>query len=160
MRIIVICQLVIQRLPTIRSPHSFMCGSPCFGSLFLIYQTRWYRYEQKQRQLHLNLFVSPMGHHEAAWRHPQSNLDQLLDFALYQRLAAKRKPRSWIRCFCGSGSDQPERGQVWGDRRVRTANAPIGTCRRHSADRSDRDRVHELQRAVQSGSAVCFSRPS
>ncbi|MDR6880729.1 LLM class flavin-dependent oxidoreductase [Bacillus sp. 3255] len=41
------------------------------------------------RQLHLNLFVSPMGHHEAAWRHPETNLDQLLDFTFYQRLAAK-----------------------------------------------------------------------
>ncbi|MFC5449308.1 LLM class flavin-dependent oxidoreductase [Paenibacillus aestuarii] len=41
------------------------------------------------RQLHLNLFVSPLGHHEAAWRHPQTNPEHLLDFAFYQRLAAK-----------------------------------------------------------------------
>ncbi|GAA3100459.1 hypothetical protein GCM10010464_74910 [Pseudonocardia yunnanensis] len=26
------------------------------------------------RQLHLNLFIYPGGHHEAAWRHPDSSL--------------------------------------------------------------------------------------
>ncbi|WP_248926852.1 LLM class flavin-dependent oxidoreductase [Paenibacillus hamazuiensis] len=42
-----------------------------------------------KRELHLNLFVSPMGHHEAAWRHPDADVDQLLDFSFYKRLAAK-----------------------------------------------------------------------
>ena len=43
----------------------------------------------RDRQLHLNLFVAPMGHHEAAWRHPDTNVNQLLDFAYYQRIAVK-----------------------------------------------------------------------
>jgi FMN-dependent oxidoreductase (nitrilotriacetate monooxygenase family) len=41
------------------------------------------------RQLHLNLFVSPVGHHEAAWRHPDTDVNQMLDFSFFQRLAAK-----------------------------------------------------------------------
>ena len=31
------------------------------------------------RQLKLNLFIYPGGHHEAAWRHPKSHTDRLLD---------------------------------------------------------------------------------
>jgi FMN-dependent oxidoreductase (nitrilotriacetate monooxygenase family) len=41
------------------------------------------------RQLHLNLFVAPMGHHEAAWRHPDTNVNQPFDFAYFRRIAAK-----------------------------------------------------------------------
>ncbi|TDF98789.1 LLM class flavin-dependent oxidoreductase [Paenibacillus piri] len=44
---------------------------------------------KENRQLHLNLFVTPVGHHEAAWRHPDTDVDQLLDFSFFQRLAAK-----------------------------------------------------------------------
>ena len=39
------------------------------------------------RQLHLNLFVYPGGHHEAAWRHPDSQPDRVLDIRFYQDLA-------------------------------------------------------------------------
>lgn len=42
-----------------------------------------------KRQLHLNLFLTPMGHHEAAWRHPRSNVQQLTDFDYLRGLALK-----------------------------------------------------------------------
>lgn len=41
------------------------------------------------RQLHLNLFLASMGHHEAAWRHPSSDLSGVHEFAHYQELARK-----------------------------------------------------------------------
>ncbi|MEW9702201.1 LLM class flavin-dependent oxidoreductase [Paenibacillus sp. SI8] len=41
------------------------------------------------RQLHLNLFLVSMGHHEAAWRHPSSDLSGVHEFAHYQQLARK-----------------------------------------------------------------------
>lgn len=37
--------------------------------------------------LHLNLFIYPGGHHEAAWRHPDSAPDRVLDIGYYQDLA-------------------------------------------------------------------------
>jgi FMN-dependent oxidoreductase (nitrilotriacetate monooxygenase family) len=39
------------------------------------------------RQLRLNLFVYPGGHHEAAWRHPGSDIGRILDISYYQELA-------------------------------------------------------------------------
>jgi FMN-dependent oxidoreductase (nitrilotriacetate monooxygenase family) len=40
-----------------------------------------------QRQMHLNLFIQGIGHHEAAWRHPGTNPADMLDIGYYQRLA-------------------------------------------------------------------------
>lgn len=39
------------------------------------------------RLLHLNLFLTPVGHHEAAWRHPDTKLNEIHDFHHYRRLA-------------------------------------------------------------------------
>lgn len=36
------------------------------------------------RQLSLNAFIYPSGHHEAAWRHPDSRPDRIYDVAYYQ----------------------------------------------------------------------------
>ena len=41
------------------------------------------------KQLHLNLFIYPDGHHEAAWRHPDSQADRILDISYYQELAQR-----------------------------------------------------------------------
>jgi FMN-dependent oxidoreductase (nitrilotriacetate monooxygenase family) len=40
-----------------------------------------------QRQMHLNLFIQGIGHHEAAWRHPGTNPADMLDIGYYQGLA-------------------------------------------------------------------------
>jgi len=42
-----------------------------------------------ERQLSLNLFIYPNGHHEAAWRHPQSVPEASMDIAHYQQLALR-----------------------------------------------------------------------
>jgi FMN-dependent oxidoreductase (nitrilotriacetate monooxygenase family) len=39
------------------------------------------------RQMHLNLFIQGIGHHEAAWRHPGTNPADMLDIGYYQRLS-------------------------------------------------------------------------
>ncbi|WP_294646466.1 LLM class flavin-dependent oxidoreductase [uncultured Aureimonas sp.] len=39
------------------------------------------------RQLHLNLFLMPRGHHEAAWRHPTATRRALTDLQLYVEAA-------------------------------------------------------------------------
>ena len=44
---------------------------------------------KQKRTLHLNLFLSSLGHHEAAWRHPSSNVEEIIDFTHLQRLAQK-----------------------------------------------------------------------
>ncbi|MET7773543.1 LLM class flavin-dependent oxidoreductase [Nocardia sp. NPDC005366] len=38
------------------------------------------------RQLSLNAFIYPSGHHEAAWRHPQSRPDRIYDVSYYQEI--------------------------------------------------------------------------
>lgn len=40
-----------------------------------------------QPMMHLNLFIMGCGHHKAAWRHPDSAVEQLGDIAYYERLA-------------------------------------------------------------------------
>ena len=39
------------------------------------------------RQLHLNLFIMSVGHHEAAWRHPDARPERHTDIRYYQELA-------------------------------------------------------------------------
>lgn len=42
-----------------------------------------------QRQMHLNLFITGRGHHEAAWRHPTASSCSLSDIRYFQDLAQK-----------------------------------------------------------------------
>jgi FMN-dependent oxidoreductase (nitrilotriacetate monooxygenase family) len=39
--------------------------------------------------LRLGLFINPTGHHQAAWRHPQSQPDAGISFGYYKQLAQK-----------------------------------------------------------------------
>ncbi|WP_280364532.1 LLM class flavin-dependent oxidoreductase [Nocardia wallacei] len=39
-----------------------------------------------ERQLHLNAFIYPAGHHEAAWQHPDSGPDRIYDVTYYQEI--------------------------------------------------------------------------
>src|ERR1700743_1834310 len=41
-----------------------------------------------QTQMHINLFLAGVGHHEAAWRLPGSRVDAQLDFEHYRHAAA------------------------------------------------------------------------
>lgn len=55
------------------------------------------------RQLKLNLFIYPGGHHEAAWRHPKSRTDRLLDIRFYQELAQRAEAAKLDAVFYADG---------------------------------------------------------
>lgn len=56
-----------------------------------------------QRQLHLNLFLYPGGHHEAAWRHPLSQPERALDITYYQDLARRAEAVAFDGVFLADG---------------------------------------------------------
>jgi hypothetical protein len=41
----------------------------------------------QQRQLSLNAFIYPAGHHESAWRHPLTSPERLFDVDYFQEIA-------------------------------------------------------------------------
>ncbi|RVT92084.1 LLM class flavin-dependent oxidoreductase [Rhodovarius crocodyli] len=52
-----------------------------------------------KRQLHLNLFIQGIGHHEAAWRHPETNPADMMDIGYYQGLAQKAEAAKFDAVF-------------------------------------------------------------
>ncbi|MFI0422257.1 LLM class flavin-dependent oxidoreductase [Spongiactinospora sp. 9N601] len=60
------------------------------------------------RQLTLNLFIYPGGHHEAAWRHPSSDARRLLDITYYQELARQAEAAKLDAVFLADGPSLPE----------------------------------------------------
>ncbi|OWJ69135.1 LLM class flavin-dependent oxidoreductase [Inquilinus limosus] len=55
------------------------------------------------RQLNLNLFIYPGGHHEAAWRYEGTSLDRLLDITYYQELARRAEAVTFDGIFFADG---------------------------------------------------------
>ncbi|MQW74855.1 NtaA/DmoA family FMN-dependent monooxygenase [Nocardioides sp. dk4132] len=53
--------------------------------------------------LHLNLFLYPGGHHEAAWRHPDTDISRVLDITYYQALARKAEGAKLDAIFFADG---------------------------------------------------------
>jgi FMN-dependent oxidoreductase (nitrilotriacetate monooxygenase family) len=60
------------------------------------------------RQLHLNLFVYPGGHHEAAWRYPGSEPGRVLDIGFYQDLARRAEQATFDAVFLADGPSLPD----------------------------------------------------
>ena len=60
------------------------------------------------KQLHLNLFIYPDGHHEAAWRHPDSQTDRILDISYYQELAQRAEAAKFDAVFFADGPSLAE----------------------------------------------------
>jgi FMN-dependent oxidoreductase (nitrilotriacetate monooxygenase family) len=56
-----------------------------------------------RRQLALNLFIYPGGHHEAAWRHKDSAADRILDITYYQELAQRAEANKFDAIFFADG---------------------------------------------------------
>src|SRR3977135_416174 len=57
----------------------------------------------QRRQLSLNLFIYPGGHHEAAWRHKDSASDRSLDVTYYQELAQRAEAHKFDAVFFADG---------------------------------------------------------
>ncbi|GAA1618770.1 LLM class flavin-dependent oxidoreductase [Kribbella alba] len=55
------------------------------------------------RQLKLNLFIYPGGHHEAAWRYKDSDPDRVLDLSYYAELAHKAEAATFDAIFLADG---------------------------------------------------------
>ncbi|RMX08681.1 LLM class flavin-dependent oxidoreductase [Corticibacter populi] len=55
------------------------------------------------RQLTLNLFIYPNGHHEAAWRHPLAARERILDVRYYQSLAQQAEAAKFDAVFFADG---------------------------------------------------------
>ena len=60
------------------------------------------------RQLTLNLFIYPGGHHEAAWRYKASEPARVLDIRYYQELAQKAEAAKFDAIFFADGPSLPE----------------------------------------------------
>ncbi|MEZ2410354.1 LLM class flavin-dependent oxidoreductase [Bosea sp. RCC_152_1] len=60
------------------------------------------------RQLTLNLFIYPGGHHEAAWRYPASEPKRVLDITYYQELARRAEAAKFDAIFFADGPSLPE----------------------------------------------------
>jgi FMN-dependent oxidoreductase (nitrilotriacetate monooxygenase family) len=61
-----------------------------------------------RRQLRLNLFIYPGGHHEAAWRHPASAPDRTVDIRYYQDLARRAEAAALDAVFFADGPSLPD----------------------------------------------------
>ncbi|MER8840938.1 LLM class flavin-dependent oxidoreductase [Mesorhizobium sp. M0913] len=57
----------------------------------------------EKRQLNLNLFIYPGGHHEAGWRYKDSAPERVLDIAYYQELAKKAEASKFDALFFADG---------------------------------------------------------
>jgi len=60
------------------------------------------------RQLALNLFIYPAGHHEAAWRFRGSDPARVLDISFYQALAQRAEAAKFDAIFFADGPSLPE----------------------------------------------------
>ncbi|WP_327114647.1 LLM class flavin-dependent oxidoreductase [Nocardia sp. NBC_01730] len=55
------------------------------------------------RQLSLNAFIYPSGHHEAAWRHPSSRPERIYDVAYYQEIGRTAEAAKFDAVFFADG---------------------------------------------------------
>ena len=59
--------------------------------------------EPLDRQLSLNAFIYPAGHHEAAWRHPDSATERIYDVTYYQEIARTAEAAALDAVFFADG---------------------------------------------------------
>lgn len=71
--------------------------------------------ETAPRQLHFNAFLHGCGHHQAAWRHPDSAVEELGDIAYYERLAQTAERGLFDAVFFADGhsAGSPAAGPRW-----------------------------------------------
>ena len=58
---------------------------------------------RRPRQLSLNAFIYPTGHHEAAWRHPDSEPDRIYDVSYYQEIGRTAEAAKFDAVFFADG---------------------------------------------------------
>lgn len=55
------------------------------------------------RQMRLNLFIQGIGHHEAAWRHPNTDPMNMMDIGYYQKLSQQAEAAKFDSIFIADG---------------------------------------------------------
>src|SRR5690606_14050370 len=75
----------------------------------------WRTGEKRMRQLHFNLFIHGCGHHRAAWRHPDSQVERLGDARFYEELTqlAEKGKLDAIFFADGQSTDNVADGPRW-----------------------------------------------
>ena len=58
---------------------------------------------QAKRQMNLNVFLMNAGHHEAAWRHPETEPHHITDIRYFQRLAQIAEEAKFDSLFLADG---------------------------------------------------------
>ncbi|MDM5337172.1 LLM class flavin-dependent oxidoreductase [Fictibacillus enclensis] len=69
---------------------------------------------QTKRQLHLNLFLTGMGHHEASWRHPGSETGNNLKLSHYVKFAKKAEEAKFDSLFLADRYAVSRQGAKYG----------------------------------------------
>lgn len=111
------------------------------------------------RQLHLNLFIYPGGHHEAAWRHPDSQPDRILDIDFYLGLARRAEAATFDGIFFADGPSLPGNVRYASRFRIEPLTWLSAIADSHQQARADRHCVDDLHRAVQPGQTVRVAGP-
>ena len=114
---------------------------------------------QPPRSLHLNAFLHDIGHHEAAWRLPESNPFDTVSIEHYIRLARIAEAGTFDSIFFADAPFAAERPAVQTDRDPRADDTARGAGRQHRADRPDRDGLDQLRRALRPRPPVRLDRP-
>ncbi|MCE4048178.1 LLM class flavin-dependent oxidoreductase [Bacillus sp. Au-Bac7] len=72
-------------------------------------------YRTKGGKMRLNLFLTSMGHHEGAWRHPASAVESVQDFRLYQEIAAKAERAKFDSIFMANRYSVSTKAVTYGE---------------------------------------------
>ncbi|WOD61957.1 LLM class flavin-dependent oxidoreductase [Niallia taxi] len=67
------------------------------------------------REMRLNLFLTSMGHHEGAWRHPSSEVERVQDFNYYQEIAAKAEAAKFDSIFMANRYSVSKKAVQYGE---------------------------------------------
>ena len=111
------------------------------------------------KQLHLNAFLMTVGHHEAAWRLPESDPSAQHRHRALQGPRPDRRTRQARLAVPRRQPGAVERPRPPPGRHAGADRAAHRARRGDRAHRADRDRVDHLQRAVQPGPPVRLARP-
>ncbi|MGX1194518.1 LLM class flavin-dependent oxidoreductase [Metabacillus sp. SLBN-84] len=70
---------------------------------------------EKKKQMHLNLFLSGMGHHEAAWRHPSAEIERIHDISYYKEIVQKAESAKLDSIFLADRYSVSKKGAAFGE---------------------------------------------
>jgi len=99
-------------------------------------------------QILLNLFIYDIGHHEAAWRLPESDPHGAVDIDHYITVARLAEAGLFDSIFLADIGALPADHHFRPSGTLEPDVVARGARRQHGAHRPDLDRVDDLQRAV------------